>query len=124
MSEIQVKLTIRTKNKISKKSLARKKPNINSNARYLRIKDLIFKILEEHHFMSIENSNSSRAYDGWGFDLEKRDFEIFWYFPDTKFGQMKASYLLKQLVAVEPKFKDQALDFEIFIHFGVSTSSS
>ena len=85
MSEIQVKLTIRTKNKISKKSLARKKPNINSNARYLRIKDLIFKILEEHHFMSIENSNSSRAYDGWGFDLEKRDFEIFfWYFSRHK----------------------------------------
>lgn len=124
MSEIQVKLTIHTNNKISKKSLAKKKPNIDSNTRYLRIKDTIFKILEEHSFMSIENSYSSRAYDGWGFDLEKRDFEFFWYFPDTKFGQIKASYLLKLLVAIEPKFKDQDLDFEIFIHFGASTSSS
>ena len=59
-----------------------------------------------------------------GLTWKKETLKFFWYFPDTKFGQMKASYLLKQLVAVEPKFKDQALDFEIFIHFGVSTSSS
>ena len=124
MSEIQVKLTIHTNNKVSKKSLARKKPKLHTNSRYLKVKDLIFDLLEKNNFMSIENSNSSRAYDGWGFDLEKRAFDFFWYFPDRPFGRFKASYLMKQLFCIEPKFKELGLEFDISITFGKSTSSS
>ena len=124
MSEIQVKLTIQTNKKIIKKSLAKKKPEIESNSRYLKTKDTIFEMFEKHSFMSVENSNSSRAYDGWGFDLEKRAFDFFWYFPDTPFGKMKASYLVKMLFAVEPKFKELGFDLGMYIHFGLSTSSS
>lgn len=117
MSEIQVRLTIQTKNQISKKSLARKKPKLESNTRYLKAKDNIFKILQDNGFLSIENSKSSKAYDGWGFDLEKRNFDLFWYFPDTNFGKFKASYLIKHLLLVEPKFKELNFECEMFIHF-------
>lgn len=117
MSEIQVQLTIQTKNQISKKSLARKKPKLDSNIRYLKAKDSIFSILEEHGFLSIESSKSSKAYDGWGFDLEKRNFDLFWYFPDTNFGKFKASFLIKHLLLVEPKFKDLNFECEVFIRF-------
>jgi len=120
MNGVMIQLIVNTGNSISKKSLARKKVNLENNNRYMTAKGKIFGILEDTRLFKTLNGRGKgeTAYDGWGFNLETRNFDFFWYTAPTNFGNITARKISKDIIQIERKFAEQGFDIEIKIKFG------
>jgi len=120
MNGVMIHLVVHTNNQISKKSLAKRKVNLQNNNRYLTCKEKVFSIIGETRLFKTLNGRAKNetAYDGWGFDLESRSFDFFWYTAPTTFGNIVARKLAKEIIKLEKQFADQGFTIEILIKFG------
>ena len=108
-----LRLVLNTHNKISKDSIT----DMSEKTRKRVDKKLhaIYEMLDGKGLRTIKDGTGKEAYDGYGFDYISREFEFFWYFADTPYGETQLKKVIGKLLSLDMSFRqlDMTLTMQI-----------
>lgn len=112
-SQKALRLTLNTHNKISKHSITDMSEKIRK--RVDKKLDAIYELLDDKGLRTIKDGAGKEAYDGYGFDYISREFEFFWYFTDTNYGEAQLKKVIGKLLSLDMSFRQLDMTLAIQI---------